>query len=77
MVPSATCMLLALQKDVLEKFQKEFLKDPKNRLAQNVCTKVDLKDVYLSHQTSTNVHHVVSHKHQFCFAWNSPEVSLV
>lgn len=55
-------MALALQKDVLEKFQKEFQKDPRNRLAQNVCTKVDLKDVYLNHQTTVNVHHVVSHK---------------
>ncbi|CAN7985454.1 unnamed protein product, partial [Ixodes hexagonus] len=60
--PSISCVLLALQKDVLEKFQREFQKDPRNRLAQNVCTKVDMKDVYLNHQTATNMHHVVSHK---------------
>uniref|UniRef100_A0A2R5LC70 Bleomycin hydrolase n=1 Tax=Ornithodoros turicata TaxID=34597 RepID=A0A2R5LC70_9ACAR len=55
-------MSFALTKDALEDFQKAFDKDPKNRLAQNVCTKVDLKDVLVSCAGARNTAHVFSHK---------------
>uniref|UniRef100_G3MM93 Bleomycin hydrolase n=1 Tax=Amblyomma maculatum TaxID=34609 RepID=G3MM93_AMBMU len=54
-------MALVLRRETLEKFQKEFEKDPKNRLAQNVCTKIDLKDL-CQKRTSAHLNHVVSHK---------------
>ncbi|XP_077508874.1 bleomycin hydrolase [Amblyomma americanum] len=54
-------MALALRRETIEKFQKEFEKDPKNRLAQNVCTKIDLKDL-CQKRASAHLNHVVSHK---------------
>lgn len=53
-------MALALRREILEKFQKEFEKEPRNRLAQNVCTKVDIKD--LCQKRTAQLNHVVSHK---------------
>lgn len=37
--------MIGIQQETLDKYKENFQADPKNRLAQNVCSKQDLWDV--------------------------------
>ncbi|KDR10497.1 bleomycin hydrolase [Zootermopsis nevadensis] len=52
----------ALNLETLQKFRISFYADPKNILAQNVCTRVDPLDVCLSRKHLEETQHVFSHK---------------
>ena len=48
--------------DKLTKWRKDFYSNPKNILAQNVCSRVDPFDVCLSRKSLENAHHVFQYK---------------
>ncbi|KAL1453681.1 hypothetical protein WDU94_010001 [Cyamophila willieti] len=51
-----------LTEEVLEKFRSEFFSCPKNVVAQNACSKLDVLDVCTSRQRVQNVSHNFTHK---------------
>ncbi|KAJ6634862.1 Bleomycin hydrolase [Pseudolycoriella hygida] len=51
-----------IQNDVIEQWKRNFYKDPKNLLAQNVCVKNDPFELSISKAYSHKVHHVFTHK---------------
>ncbi|XP_069671459.1 bleomycin hydrolase isoform X1 [Periplaneta americana] len=52
----------ALSPETLQKFRSNFYADPKNILAQNVCTRIDPLDVCLSRKHLEETQHVFTHK---------------
>ncbi|XP_067015155.2 bleomycin hydrolase isoform X2 [Anabrus simplex] len=52
----------ALSPETLQKFRNSFYADPKNILAQNVCTRVDPLEVCLSRRHLEETQHVFTHK---------------
>ena len=55
----------ALSPETVQKFRSNFYADPKNILAQNVCTRVDPLDVCLSRKHLEETQHVFTHKVSF------------
>ena len=53
---------LGVSAEALEKFRKNFEADPKNQLAQNVCTTHPLRDVCKNRTVLQNTQHCFSHK---------------
>lgn len=52
----------AITQEKLDKWRKEFYSEPKNVLAQNVCSRFDPLDVCLSRQQLENTNHVFTYK---------------
>uniref|UniRef100_A0A0K8TT30 Bleomycin hydrolase n=1 Tax=Tabanus bromius TaxID=304241 RepID=A0A0K8TT30_TABBR len=52
----------ALSNDELNEWRKKFFAEPKNVLAQNVCTRIDPFEACLSRQTIEKTVHVFTHK---------------
>ncbi|KAI8127898.1 Bleomycin hydrolase [Lucilia cuprina] len=52
----------AITQDKLDKWRKEFYSEPKNILAQNVCSRFDPWDVCLSRQQLETTNHVFTYK---------------
>jgi len=55
----------ALDPEILQKLRNNFYDDPKNVLAQNVCTRIDPFDVCLSRKHIAETQHAFTHK-----VWN-------
>ncbi|XP_020715250.1 bleomycin hydrolase isoform X1 [Ceratitis capitata] len=52
----------AITQQKLDKWRKDFYSEPKNILAQNVCSRVDPFDVCLSRKSLENTNHVFTYK---------------
>jgi len=52
----------ALSPDILQTLRNNFNDDPKNVLAQNVCTRIDPFDVCLSRKHIAETQHAFTHK---------------
>lgn len=52
----------AITPQKLDKWRKDFYSEPKNILAQNVCSRVDPFDVCLSRKSLENTNHVFTYK---------------
>lgn len=52
----------AITQDKLDKWRQDFYSEPKNILAQNVCSRFDPFDVCLSRQSLVTTTHVFTHK---------------
>ena len=54
--------IVDLTSDILEILNSNFMKDPKNLLAQNACTKYDPLEMCLSRKRLEEIQHVFTHK---------------
>ncbi|TMW51883.1 hypothetical protein DOY81_003050 [Sarcophaga bullata] len=52
----------AITQDKLDKWRKEFYSEPKNILAQNVCSRFDPLDVCLSRKQLETTNHIFTYK---------------
>lgn len=52
----------SLSMETLEKFREAFYADPKNVLAQNVCSKMDPYEASVNRKTLEETHHIFTHK---------------
>ncbi|XP_037072739.1 bleomycin hydrolase-like [Pollicipes pollicipes] len=53
---------MSLSAEVMERLQDEFTADPKNLLAQNVCTRADPLEAALSRRALERINHVFQHR---------------
>ena len=53
---------MSITSEFVDRLRTEFLADPKNRLAQNICTKYDPKEAARSRSALEDVNHVFQHK---------------
>ncbi|KAF9806022.1 hypothetical protein SFRURICE_019834 [Spodoptera frugiperda] len=60
--PTAAMSTVPLSLDILSKFRNDFYSDPKNELAQNVCTRFDPFEVAISRKKTETTLHVYNIK---------------